>query len=1152
MQIQNQGLIAGIAQVKGVLSRYADQMQRLDQEYKSLLKELEDSFTESKNYWNRKTDEEIQARQSTSNTLASRMNEMANGLHSLDVQLEQIDPSYAKRKATFIIGADSSIIESTAEALVARMERVVKEAKAIASECSLTVKAQPLQELSMLFSSKRKKQYARLAELIDEGKRIREKFGSINYSGAETEREKLTKKRDEEIDKAANETAELIAALEDRHKRENTTTINQYWQELTSVLDRSDIEDYRKTVDELSSADGTVFSEYARIGNIGVNLGDLVTNPYAVSMVNELYHGFIVNQSLSLPVLFDLKERANLMLFDKGESKRTHTAMCSMIYSLLRSQPASQQKIILYDPEGRGQSYSLFLEFIGAFPSVMSGRVFVTKQQIREQLESLSNFVDEFSQTKLATNNTIFEYNSVSIDRPEPLKCLCLLNFPQYFDEQMLELLYNIVKNGSPCGVQTIIQLDEQALSDTAGKTYEELLHKITEYCITIQGVTGGWSINSDVWWEFNELPSRTEFDEFFSSFKEQFSTTTSRVLPIAKIIPHEDWYSKSTIDLLALPVGKDDAGKVQYIEFGDPIGSGVSHHALVAGSLGSGKSTLLHTIIMGALTSYSPDELNLYLLDFKSGTEFKIYSDYNIPHIKVLALDAMQEFGKSVLDDLEAKMKQRLEMIQERRCKDLTEYRRLTGEKIPRILVVMDEFQLLFSEAHNRRVANDCAKVFSDMISLYRVCGIHFIIATQTLSRLRSGFTIPTSTLNEMYVRIGLKCSEMECSYLFGEAQSRKAFSQMGDVKGTAVYCEEFEKTPTKGFKVALCDTDTQKLMLKEIEDHFGPLDNAEPARVFIGDAVPKLDDCKEYEHISGSGTSSAIQIYLGESIRIGDPVALNVSRLKRCTLLVVGSHRPLLEQVIAVYMSNALKYVSASRDILNPTSIYLFDGLTIMGEPFSAKIGNVIENYPGRIKWAKDVFDVLPLIDELYSLFLDRKKSRMSGKGDFPFVHVVINDFQWIEPIGLVLNNKPVDDFVAAKTTTGPGPADTGALFGYLNDKKQSELDSSMDSLLAGFATGGEGEASKVSYNKKLMTLIESGYTCGINVIMSTQDFISIKELIYECVPKFQNKILFALSDKDADRIITDAQVEKLKKNIALFYDGVNPAYQFKPFDL
>ena len=88
-----------------------------------------------------------------------------------------------------------------------------------------------------------------------------------------------------------------------------------------------------------------------------------------------------------------------------------------------------------------------------------------------------------------------------------------------------------------------------------------------------------------------------------------------------------------------------------------------------------------------------------------------------------------------------------------------------------PYSLLWLDEFQVLFSEAHNRRVANTCATRLADIISLYRVCGgIHFVLATQTMGRLRNGFTVSPSTLSEIYVRIGLKCSEPECSLLFGD----------------------------------------------------------------------------------------------------------------------------------------------------------------------------------------------------------------------------------------------------------------------------------------------------------------------------------------------------------------------------------------------
>ena len=599
-------------------------------------------------------------------------------------------------------------------------------------------------------------------------------------------------------------------------------------------------------------------------------------------------------------------------------------------------------------------------------------------------------------------------------------------------------------------------------------------------------------------------------------------------------------------------------------MEFGDPVSKGTSHHALVTGSLGSGKSTLLHTIIMSTLATYNPDEINLYLLDFKSGTEFQVYANHKIPHIKVIALDAMQEFGQSVLDELVNTMQERLDMFTEESkngypVKDITSYRKYTGKKMPRILVVADEFQVLFSEAHNRRVANTCATRLADIISLYRVCGIHFVLATQTMGRLRNGFTVSPSTLSEIYVRIGLKCSEPECSLLFGDSNAKSAFSKMGDTKGTAVYNADYVTEKPIGFKVAFCNTDTQEQMLEAIESRYGLVEIATPTKVFVGETVPRLSECAGFRAFDNLEALSNVPIYLGEPIRIDQPVTLNVSRMKRSTLLIVGSERRMSDQLVAVYMKNAIKSEPHKLTLVTEPSVYLFDGLSMMGEPLADKVSRVVNTGAADIKRANDVFDVLPLIDELYGIYEKRKQQRlgMGGrKAQFATIHIVINDFQWIEPIVLMLNNKSVDDFLVTQNEPGRdfgtvGDAGGDELFGFVNKPHKNDLGGLMDSFLADLAPA-KTTTSNISYNKKLMTLIESGYTCGFNVVMSCPDFISIKEIIYECIPKFQNRILFSLSDKDADRIVSEARVENLKSNIALFYDGVNPAYQFKPYDI
>ena len=55
----------------------------------------------------------------------------------------------------------------------------------------------------------------------------------------------------------------------------------------------------------------------------------------------------------------------------------------------------------------------------------------------------------------------------------------------------------------------------------------------------------------------------------------------------------------------------------------------------LIAGKTGSGKSTLLHALITNGALRYSPDELELYLIDFKKGVEFKVYATMELPHAR-------------------------------------------------------------------------------------------------------------------------------------------------------------------------------------------------------------------------------------------------------------------------------------------------------------------------------------------------------------------------------------------------------------------------------------------------------------------------------------------------------------------------------------
>ncbi|MEZ4608021.1 MAG: FtsK/SpoIIIE domain-containing protein [Deinococcales bacterium] len=96
--------------------------------------------------------------------------------------------------------------------------------------------------------------------------------------------------------------------------------------------------------------------------------------------------------------------------------------------------------------------------------------------------------------------------------------------------------------------------------------------------------------------------------------------------------------WSRSNTDELLIPIGITGAQKVQYLAFGQ----GTTHHALIAGTTGSGKSNLLHVMINSAAYCYSPEELEMYLLDFKEGS-----SSNDMPNIACPTFRSFQSRAK-------------------------------------------------------------------------------------------------------------------------------------------------------------------------------------------------------------------------------------------------------------------------------------------------------------------------------------------------------------------------------------------------------------------------------------------------------------------------------------------------------------------------
>jgi S-DNA-T family DNA segregation ATPase FtsK/SpoIIIE len=167
----------------------------------------------------------------------------------------------------------------------------------------------------------------------------------------------------------------------------------------------------------------------------------------------------------------------------------------------------------------------------------------------------------------------------------------------------------------------------------------------------------------------------------------------------------------------LSFMLGRDVAGK--------PVGVnlGGMPHLLIAGSTGSGKSICINNIIMTFLYRNSPADLKLILVDPKR-VELVAYN--GIPHLLTPVITDVDK-TISALKWTIAEMERRYKVLQETGKRNIEVYNTNTKEKMPYIIVIVDELADLMAAA-GREIEGSVVR----LAQMARATGIHLIVATQ------------------------------------------------------------------------------------------------------------------------------------------------------------------------------------------------------------------------------------------------------------------------------------------------------------------------------------------------------------------------------------------------------------------------------------
>ncbi len=488
---------------------------------------------------------------------------------------------------------------------------------------------------------------------------------------------------------------------------------------------------------------------------------------------------------------FFLSLRRNLeLVYTPAERERALALARTLLIRQLAATEPGDMRFTFFDPVGLGQSVAEFLGLAEFDPDLVGGKAWSAPADLAAQLAGLTAHIELVIQKYLRTTyETIDEFNAAAGEIAEPYRYLVVCDFPTGFTDETFGRLMSVMANGPRCGVRTLLltsravtpgygvdpaQLDGAARRITIGGSF---VREHKGYSLQMRLDNAGdpaaaeWVADAVVDSVGRRAVSRTEsavtFEKAFALFAQVARRGLRTDLPpsAAAVGAAEEstwWQADSTRGLFA-PIGQKGARDAAILSFdsGDHAG------ALLVGRPGSGKSTLLHTLVGGLTTLYSPRELELYLIDFKEGVEFKSYAEEGLPHARMVAIESDREFGLSVLQSLEAELSRRGELLRATggRHAGLQALREATGRPLPRVLLVFDEFQVLF--ARNDKLGLAAASLLETIIRQGRGFGIHVLLGSQSLSGLDAlGAHVPQL----LPVRILLPAAESDARKVLGD----------------------------------------------------------------------------------------------------------------------------------------------------------------------------------------------------------------------------------------------------------------------------------------------------------------------------------------------------------------------------------------------
>lgn len=889
-------------------------------------------------------------------------------------------------------------------------------------------------------------------------------------------------------------------------KRELRNKLEQNWK---TVLER-----LRQKSESLQAACHELFPDWEQIANkgwwapdkppVGVRLGD-----YQLSLA-DIPDAIPEDQSLApfqtkfdLPAVLEFPAPLLLKANGPGRTEAIQLLQDSMLQLLTQLRPGDVRFTVL-DPVGLGENFSSFMNLADFDEMLISHRIWTESTHIDTQLSMLTEHMENVFQKYLRNEfESIEQYNESAGEVAEPYRVLVVANFPVGFSDRAAQRLISIATSGPRCGVHTLISYDTQ----------QRVPHGFDISLLEADMNVLEWKEDGFHNVAFGSKPPPLRIAESPTSAllgtmikKAGEASKLVRRVQVAfrRIAPTKEEYWKSdSRDEVDVPLGRAGATKLQHLR----LGKGTSQHVLMAGKTGSGKSTLLHVMITDLALRYSPDELEYYLIDFKKGVEFKTYANHKLPHARVISIESDREFGTSVLERLDRILVERGELFREVGAQNIKAFRDARPDvKMPRILLLVDEFQEFFTEED--KYSQIAAQLIDRLVRQGRAFGMHVMLGSQSLG---GSYSLPRTTIGQMAIRIALQSSEADAHLILSEDNSA---ARLLNRPGEAIYNDANGRIEGNNpFQVAWLDDSERDEYLAEIETLSQQSGETWPeAIVFEGnvpaDPLRNPALCEMLDGVGASQTGVTPQIrephaWLGEAVAITGPSMITFPKSSGANLLIVGQ-----EPTPALGMMSNLLLVLASetRHLVNgsdtpPCTLYLFAKEFDSGN--QPRWDSILKrvSYPVRVSTQPN--EAAPIIAEI-AAEITRRQTEGSGG---PPIFVFIDDLS------------------------------------RLRDLRKSDDD---------FGFGGFDKEKTVSPGQAFGNILRDGPPLGVHTIVWCDSYNNVDRWFSrQTLREFEMRVVFQMSSGDSSNLIDSPVAARLGPNRALLYsESRGTTQKFRPY--